>query len=109
MCLSKPVVCESLVGPRFVMQYMYKVSFISLRKSKESRLPPGCFTLIAFLLSCDFFNLFLVVPWVGLQCVIVAFPSHTCSFVFFMERRYEKSNHYFNENFPLVSWVRCGA
>ena len=56
--------------------------------------------------------LFLAVPWVGLQCIIVVFPDHThlpfsneradllalvcgvyCEFV----------------TFPLVSWVRCGT
>ena len=35
----------------------------------------GCFTLFAFLASCD--CLFLTVLWVGLQCVNVSFPGHT--------------------------------
>ena len=37
------------------------------------------FGLIVFLMSCDFYVLwlFIVVPWVGLQCVIVVFPDHT--------------------------------
>ena len=36
--------------------------------------------LIVFLVSCDCNNvswLFLAVPWVGMQCVIVVFPDHT--------------------------------
>ena len=39
----------------------------------------GHFTLIAFLrhVTVSILCLFLAVPWVGLQCLIVAFPSHT--------------------------------
>ena len=39
----------------------------------------GCFTLIVFSLLSVFgaLCLFLTVSWVGLQCVIVAFPGHT--------------------------------
>ena len=36
--------------------------------------------LIVFLVSCDCYSvawLFLTVPWVGMQCVIVVFPDHT--------------------------------
>ena len=38
-----------------------------------------CFTLIAFeyRLTVSVLCLFLAVPWVDLQCVVVAFPSHT--------------------------------
>ena len=37
-----------------------------------------CFTFLVFLVSCDCFVvfLFLIVPWVGLQCVIVVFSGH---------------------------------
>ena len=39
----------------------------------------GCFALIAFLslVTVNVPLLFLTVPWVGLQCVIVVFPDHT--------------------------------
>ena len=46
----------------------------------------GCFTLIVLLLSCGCYwhvSLFLVVPWVGLHCVTVAFPGQTHQFFFF--------------------------
>ena len=43
----------------------------------------GCFTLIVFLMGCDcVLWLFHMIPWVGLQCVIVVFPDHThCLFI----------------------------
>ena len=41
----------------------------------------GYFTLIVFLMSFDYGSssrwLFLTVPWVGLQCVILVYPDHT--------------------------------
>ena len=41
----------------------------------------GCFNFNFILMSCDMtvgvLWLFLMVPWVGLQCVIVVFPGHT--------------------------------
>ena len=41
----------------------------------------GCFPLIVFLLALlivlSALCLFLTVSWIGLQCVIVAFPGHT--------------------------------
>ena len=44
----------------------------------------GCITLIVLLLSCGvvfgvlgLFPMPVTVPWVGLQCVSVAFPGHT--------------------------------
>ena len=54
---------------------------LSLLQSSGRGRIAGCFTLIVFLLvlflvfgaQC----LFLTVSWVGLQCVIVAFPGHT--------------------------------
>ena len=36
----------------------------------------GCFTLILLLLSMFCFSLSLM-PWIGLQSVIAAFPGHT--------------------------------
>ena len=38
----------------------------------------GCFTLFAFQchLTVSVLCLYLMVPWVGLQCVIVAIPRH---------------------------------
>ena len=39
----------------------------------------GCFAIIVLQMYCyyEFLWLFLTVPWVGLQCVIVIFPDHT--------------------------------
>ena len=39
----------------------------------------GCFVLIVFLviITVNIMWLFLTMPWVGLQCVILAFPDHT--------------------------------
>ena len=33
----------------------------------------GCFAFIVLRMSCYF----LMVPWVGLRCVIMVFPDHT--------------------------------
>ena len=44
-------------------------------KAEEERV--GCFTLIVFLLLCGCQCLLVMVPWVGLWSVIVAFPDHT--------------------------------
>ena len=37
--------------------------------------------------------LFLMMPWVGLQCVIVVFPDHT-NLLFFCRSKKKKSNKY---------------
>ena len=39
----------------------------------------ACFSLIVFLMSCGFecSVSFLMVPLIGLQCVVVVFPDHT--------------------------------
>ena len=38
----------------------------------------GCFVLIVLcLVTVNVLWLFLSVPWVGLQCVILVFPEHT--------------------------------
>ena len=84
-----------MFGPCFVMQYFSKL-FNHLDGEERA----GGFTLIVFLPSCDYLvallslsscclvNIsvqwhFLTVPWVGLQCVIVAFPNHTQHSIFF--------------------------
>ena len=62
----------SVFGPCFVMQYL--VAIISLRTRELDALrkwSSSCCVAVSVL--C----LFLMVPWVGLQCVIVAFPGHT--------------------------------
>ena len=43
----------------------------------------GCFAFIAngCLVTVNAMWLFLTVPWVGLQCVIVVFPGHTYFFI----------------------------
>ena len=55
------------------------LSGLSLLQSSGEEEIAGCFTLIVFLHLSVFsaLCLFLMVSWVGLQCVIVAFPSHT--------------------------------
>ena len=61
-----------IFGPCFVVPYL--VSFlIVLQSSRWGR------ANFVFLVSCGCYVLFLflTVPWVGLQCVIVAFPAHT--------------------------------
>ena len=59
----------------FVLVIMHDfVSFLVSNLDKEER--AGCFV---FLMSCYCYALwlFLMVMWVGLQCVIVVFPDHT--------------------------------
>ena len=59
----------------FVVHHLVSIFANILQGKKKS----GCFTLIEF--NCHFnvnvLCLFLVVLWVGVQCVILAFPSHT--------------------------------
>ena len=48
--------------------------YISLDKEERA----GCFALIVLcLVTFNVLRLFLTVPWVDLQCVIVVFPDHT--------------------------------
>ena len=49
-------------------------SFVIILSGERER--AGC--LIVFLMSCGCFVLclFLTVPWVGLKCMIAAFPGH---------------------------------
>ena len=37
----------------------------------------GCLLSYGCLVTVDVLSIFLTVPWVGLQCVIVIFPDHT--------------------------------
>ena len=57
------------------------LSDLSLLQSSCQGRIASCFTLIDFLLVlflvCGAMCLFLTVSWVGLQCVVVAFPGHT--------------------------------
>ena len=61
------------------------LSGFSLSQSSGRGRIAGCFTLIVFLLALlivfDALCLFLRVSWVGLQCVIVAFPGLTYLFL----------------------------
>ena len=65
-----------MIGPCFAMHYLLTFHFCNHLSEEETA---GFFTLIVFLLLSVFgaLCLFLTVSWVGLQCVIVAFPSHT--------------------------------
>ena len=57
------------------------LSGLSLLQSPDRGRIAGCFTLVIFLLALFLvlgsLCLFLTLSWVGLQCVIVAFPGHT--------------------------------
>ena len=61
------------------------LSGLSLLQSSGQGRIADCFTLIVFLLALFLvfgaLCLFLTVSWVGLQCVIVAFPGHTYLFL----------------------------
>ena len=61
------------------------LSGLSLLQSSGRGKIAGCFTLIVFLLALFLvfgaMCLFHTVSWVGLQCVIVAFPGHICLFL----------------------------
>ena len=64
-----------MVGPCFVGQYLVSsFAIISLGKKDSCLLYFNCL-LMPF--DSSVLCLFLTVLWVGLQCVIVAFPSHT--------------------------------
>ena len=71
-----------LFGPCFAMYYIVTFHFFNHLAEEEIA---GCFTLIVFLLGLlivfGALCLFLAVSWVGLQCVIVAFPGHTYLFL----------------------------
>ena len=58
-----------MFGPRFVMQYIQRA---------------GCFTLCSCCHVASVLCLFLNVPYIDLQCVVVAFPgpSHLLSKVY---------------------------
>ena len=67
-----------LLGPRFryaVFGIFFSFAIIPLEKKEQVALntfiSPGCH--VPSIVIC----LFLTVSWVGLQCVIVAFPGHT--------------------------------
>ena len=69
-----------MIGPCFAL-----LSGLSLWQSSGRGRIAGCFTLIVFLLALFLvfgaLCLFLTVSWVGLQCVIVAFPGQTYLFL----------------------------
>ena len=72
--LLPPLFCgEFMAGPCFVVHYLVS----SLQSSRWERKIAGCFTLISFQrhLTVSVLCRYLTVLWVGLQCVIVAFPS----------------------------------
>ena len=63
-----------MFGPCFVVHYLvFSFAIISLGE-KDAWLLYFNYLLMAF---DSVLCLFLAVLWVGLQCVIVAFPSHT--------------------------------
>ena len=61
-----------MIGPCFVVHYeVSSFATISLEKKENWLIALYCHLTFSVL------RLFLAVLWVGLQCVIVAFPSHT--------------------------------
>ena len=80
--LLPPLFCGVCAyGSCFVVQYLMSFAIISLgereREREREREKAGCLTLIAFkcYLTVGVLCLFLTVPWVSLQCVIVALPG----------------------------------
>ena len=71
------VLCLSLFGMH------YSVSFLVCNHLEEEE-TAGCFAFVVLpsecLVSVYVLWLFLTVPWVGLQCVIVVVPDHTYFF-----------------------------
>ena len=69
-----------VIGPCYAL-----LCGLSLLQSAGRGRIAGCFTLIVFLLALflvfSALCLLLTVSWVGLQCVIVAFPCHTFLFL----------------------------
>ena len=72
------VLCLSLFGMH------YFVSFLVCNPIEEEE-TAGCFAFVVLpsecLVTVYALWLFLTVPWVGLQCVIAAFPDHTYFFL----------------------------
>ena len=72
-----------VIGPCYAL-----LSSFSLLQSAGRGRIAGCFTLIVFLLALFLvfgpLCLFLTVAWVGLQCVIVAFPGQTHLFLMYI-------------------------
>ena len=70
-----------VIGPCFAMHYL--VAFHLCNHLAKEQIA-GSFTSIIFLLALlivfGTLCLFLTMSWVGLQCVIVAFPGHTYLF-----------------------------
>ena len=61
-------------GLCFAIQYFMSF-WICYHLDGEKR--AGCFTLTVFLVTVSVLWLFLTVPWIGLQCVILVFPDQT--------------------------------
>ena len=61
-------------------------------------------TLIAFccLVAPSVLCLFLMVPWVDIQCVIVVFPGHTH---FLSDHHYDKGHGQFQAYLKSVLWL----
>ena len=70
-----------MIGACFAMHYSVTFHFCNHLAKEEIA---GSFTLIGFLLVLlivfGALCLFLTMSWVGLQCVLVAFPGHTYLF-----------------------------
>ena len=68
-----PIVCGgSVFGICYVLHYL--VSFLVLQSSSRGK---ESWLIALIVATVSVVLLFLTVPWVGLQCVIVKFPDHT--------------------------------
>ena len=60
--------------------FCYSALYVLVLQSFYGEERAGCLVLVVFMMSCVAISvlwLLLVMPWVGLQCVIVVFPDHT--------------------------------
>ena len=83
------VLLRFMVGPCFVVHYLILSFAIILLGKKDSWLLYFNCLLMAF---DSVLCLFLAILWVGLQCVIVAFPSHTHLLMSFAEFNFKVSS-----------------
>ena len=62
----------------FVLVFVIKCPFLFCNHIGEEE-RAGCYVLLSFgcLVTANVLWLFLMMSWVGLQCVIVEFPDHT--------------------------------
>ena len=67
----------------------YFVSFLVLKSSLKQKRKLVALLELSYrcIVTKNVLRLFLIVPWVGLQCVIVVFPDHPHLFIIITEAR----------------------